>query len=70
MKTKHNQNCKRAFKNYDKSCLRCIELSNGATPREGWNDCKKKQDNLIETYRKNHSCIESNCMYVCTWGQY
>lgn len=36
MNTKHTNNCTRVFKNYDLTCPRCIELSNGSAPRDGW----------------------------------
>ena len=61
MKTYHKQDCKRVFKNYDLSCLRCQELDNGATPREGWNDIKIQQEEIrfreiTEHYRDHESC--------------
>ncbi|MCK9370713.1 hypothetical protein M0R04_12460 [Candidatus Dojkabacteria bacterium] len=34
--TKHIINCNRVFKNYDLTCPRCLELSKGATARDGW----------------------------------
>ncbi len=36
MKTLHKDDCSRIFKNYDKSCPRCIELMSGSAPREAW----------------------------------
>lgn len=66
MNTKHNFNCERVFKNYDKKCPRCIELMNGSKPRDGW---QKKyfeaQEKLIQAIRA-HNCVERNCGPVCT----
>lgn len=42
--TKHKEDCKRVFKNYDLSCPRCIELMQGANPREGWGSIRKEQE--------------------------
>lgn len=41
--TKHKPDCNRAFKNYDSTCPRCRELSNGAKPREGWKKSRFNQ---------------------------
>jgi len=65
MKTIHNQDCKRVFSRYDKNCTRCIELSDGAKPRAGWNDFKIEQDKqrsrAISEHYKNH---EQTCDYA------
>ena len=34
--TKHRADCSRVFKNYDMTCDRCVELSNGLAARPGW----------------------------------
>jgi len=36
MKIRHNNNCKRLFKQYDTTCARCRELKAGAAPRPVW----------------------------------
>jgi len=36
--TKHIQDCKRVFKNYDLNCSRRKELASRAEARRGWND--------------------------------
>ena len=41
--TKHKADCRRVWRRYDLTCPRCLELSRGETPREGWND-KKRHD--------------------------
>lgn len=35
-KVVHKEDCKRVFKNYDMDCPRCVELANGAKPRDAW----------------------------------
>jgi hypothetical protein len=67
---KHTPNCSRVFKNYDLTCPRCIELSKGAKPRDGWQadyySRKDSQDKARAKAIKNHDCIKSNCGAVCT----
>lgn len=45
-KTRHKDDCKRAFRNYDMTCPRCRELANGAKARKGWN-----KDNRYNPHR-------------------
>lgn len=44
VKTRHNEDCNRVFKNYDKTCPRCMELASGVAPRAGWSDHRRKED--------------------------
>lgn len=34
--TKHAEGCRRVFSRYDADCPRCLELAEGAAPRQGW----------------------------------
>lgn len=69
-KTIHKTDCGRAFKNYDKTCARCLELMNGAKPREGWGDWKRKEEMRQIQAIRNHDCKRSNCNVVCTFGDW
>ena len=66
MKTYHKEDCKRVFKNYDMTCTRCVELSNGAEARKGWNDDKilysRLRSEAIHKHYSDHSA--NNCDYV------
>lgn len=57
--TKHREDCKRVFKAYDMGCARCVELSNGAEARAGWNDSKNRADAIrsanIDKHFINHN---------------
>ena len=68
--TKHKENCERVFKNYDLTCPRCIELSEGAKPRDGWQkryyETKKREKLQFMRALKSHDCKKSNCGPVCT----
>ena len=66
MNTKHKENCKRVFKNYDATCPRCNELAQGAPAREGWNDVKKAQDAQRSRWIAEHDCKQNGCGNVCT----
>ena len=74
MNTKHTYDCKRVFKHYDMTCPRCVELSNGAKARDGWQkkyyENKKRNDAIELNAIKNHNCHESNCGPVCTFGDW
>ena len=71
---KHNYDCTRVFKNYDKDCPRCQELAQGAKPRESWHkryfDNKKKEEERFANALKNHDCKVSGCMPICTFGDW
>lgn len=58
--TKHSDNCKRVFKNYDMSCPRCKELSQGSKPRQGWQAqyfTKKAQNEKVwQAHLKSQHC--------------
>lgn len=71
MKTKHNVDCSRVFKNYDLKCPRCLELSTGAPARAGWSDAKRAQEARDLRWIKEHDCVKANCSTVCcTFGDY
>lgn len=74
MDTKHKIDCNMSFGRKDKTCPRCIELINGSKPRSGWQkdyyeNKKRNKRIMIEAIRK-HDCKISNCMPVCTFGQW
>ncbi len=68
--TKHKINCSRVFKRYDMTCPRCIELSMGSKPRDGWQkryyEDKARDERQFMQSLKNHDCTKSNCGIVCT----
>lgn len=68
--TKHKHDCSRVFKNYDMSCPRCVELAEGAKPRDGWQrqyyGNKKVEEARFMKQLKAHDCVKSNCGVVCT----
>jgi len=70
MKTSHKENCKRAFKNYDKTCPRCRELIAGAEPREGW-AIKPQPVRTSSPHPTTHEYQPNACGYcnVCGWGR-
>ena len=53
MSTKHKDDCKRVFKNYDATCPRCQELAAGEKPRAGWSDNKR----IMEAQRRRAIAI-------------
>ena len=67
--TKHKEDCGRVFKNYDMTCPRCVELKNGAQPREGWQReyfaRKASEEAALTKAIKEHDCAKSNCSIVC-----
>jgi len=68
--TKHKADCNRVFKNYDKSCQRCLELSNGAAPRKAWGWHNKANAKQEARWLREHDCHKSNCMSICTNGDW
>ena len=70
--TKHNNNCTRVFKNYDMTCPRCLELSQGATAREGWQTkyFTNKAHNEMINNKYNSSQLCSHPTYNLNAGGY
>lgn len=65
--TKHKDDCNMAFGRKDNSCPRCIELINGAQPRQAWNAKKKEAEARQLNAIRNHNfaaCAKVNG--VCT----
>jgi hypothetical protein len=70
-KTRHNADCRRAFKNYDLECPRCKELAAGQAPRAGWGDWKREQEARQIRWIRAHNCKAANCNpIVCTFGDW
>lgn len=71
---KHKYDCSRIFKNYDKTCPRCIELIAGAEPRSSWHTAyfkrKREEEARFVKALKNHNCAEAGCMPICTFGDW
>jgi len=65
-KTLHRSDCRRAFKNYDKECVRCIELINGEKPRKGWGIDRRFEDQKRTAEIRAHNCEVRKCGPVCT----
>lgn len=71
--TKHKDGCKMSFGRKDETCPRCQELLNGAEPRSGWQKdyfANKKMQELLSLAQPEHDCEKSNCMAVCTFGDW
>ena len=71
MKTVHNPDCKRVFKNYDPTCPRCQELASGSKPRAGWSDHKRHFEaqrliHIREHFAPNGPHARGECGPVCT----
>ena len=47
-------------------CPRCDELAGGAAPRQGWG----RRSRYDGRGYGRHSCRESNCGPICTWGDW
>ena len=62
--TKHREDCGRVFKNYDMACPRCQELSNGSSPRDGWQksyyEAKARDARIWEAHLKSQHCDHNN----------
>jgi len=48
------------------TCPRCDELRAGAAPKQGWGRSSRYDGYATE----KHSCQESNCAPICTWGDW
>lgn len=68
--TKHSSTCRRAWSHLDATCPRCIELTNGAPARRGWNDHRRRQDEQHRRDIRHHDCTRSQCGPVCTYGEW
>ena len=47
-------------------CRRCDELLAGAAPRQGWS----RRSRYDGQGSGRHSCQDSNCGPICTWGDW
>lgn len=65
-KTTHKFDCKKAFKNYDMTCPRCLELAAGAAPRAGYGTGRKVEEARRLVSIKAHNCKQAGCGPVCT----
>ena len=72
--TPHKSDCKRAFKNYDETCPRCLELIAGAKARPGWSDQKRRFEAQSIAAIHAHFASEvhrsGKCGPVCTYGDW
>ena len=65
---KHKADCNRVFKQYDATCSRCLELSQGAAARPGWGDFKRKNEAVQLAAIKAHdlaACERKNTVCTC-----
>jgi hypothetical protein len=69
-RTLHKADCRMAFGRKDQSCPRCMELINGQAPRAGWGDQAARFRAQSLAAIKAHDCKASNCMSVCTFGDW
>lgn len=71
---RHSNECKMNFGRKDHECPRCVEMLNGAAPRDGWQKryfCKQKQEEEARLNAvRHHDCKKSNCAPVCTFGDW
>ncbi len=67
-KTRHIEQCKRVFKNYDLTCLRCLELIAGDTPRPSWNSPRlAREARTLDAIRTHYVNGKPKCgNVVCT----
>jgi hypothetical protein len=66
-KTKHSPTCAMVFGRKDPTCARCVELMNGATPRAGWNDARKRADAQRSRAIAQHDFVACAAKHVvCT----
>jgi hypothetical protein len=70
--TKHSATCRMAFGRKDPSCARCVELLNGAAPRQlGYRPRDRKAEDLaLSQAIRAHDCKRSGCGVVCTAFQW
>lgn len=66
----HKSNCARVFSRYDNTCPRCLELINGAKPRDSWTAAKDRREAAFAKALKAHNCKKSGCMPICTFGDW
>lgn len=69
-RTLHKQDCKMSFGRKDSTCPRCMELINGAKPRESWNADKIRREQQFSRELAAHDCKRANCSIVCTFGDW
>lgn len=71
---KHSSECQMTFGRKDPECPRCVEMLNGAPPRDGWQkghyERKKKEEEAQLREIREHDCKKSRCMPICTFGDY
>ena len=56
-----------------KGCPRCDELLAGAAPKQGWGRSSHpfvRFGRYDEVPTEKHSCKESKCAPICTWGDW
>ena len=51
-------------------CPRCDELRAGAAPKKGWGRSSRYNGGYSSKKLALHSCKESNCGPICTWGEW
>ena len=73
-KTRHDTNCVRVFKRYDKWCPRCQELMNGAEARRGWGPSRQELDlkaaNEVKAHFSSEKHLTGGCGIICTFGEW
>ncbi len=57
------------FGRKDPTCPRCVEMINGAAPRAGWSDNKRRAEALFIAEVRSHRC-DHRCGPVCTFGEW
>jgi len=69
-RTLHAETCNMSFGRKDATCPRCKELLAGDSPRKGWSDKKRRQEQQQLEAIRNHDCKKAGCMIVCTFGDW
>jgi hypothetical protein len=69
--TRHSGDCRMAFGRLDPAhCDRCLELANGARPRE-WASTRRNRDDARRLAEiRAHKCTSAGCGPVCTFGDW
>jgi len=69
--TKHKEHCQRVFKRYDLTCARCLELADGASPREWRHQVLNAADvSDIHAHFTSDRHTSGGCGIACTFGEW
>jgi hypothetical protein len=71
---KHGAECRMAFGRKDRECPRCLELLEGAQPRESFHkEWTERNNHCVKVSIEEHVNSDAHrlhCGPVCTWGEW